>query len=406
MQRLDGSAAEAELAVVVVLDDGGVDAFGPVQQGPAPAQRHHHPERELVGRAHVDQPGVVRERVDDQAFGVDRHPDDTAAERAEGVARRRVAGVLDGDDVTRRQQHPRHQVDRLLAAARDQHVLGVRAHPARDTDVPGDRGPQRGHPRRPDVRATADGGRAELLRGQGPPRREREAARVRDARAEVELGRDRRHVGAAVDAVPQRPGPQRGVRGRPRHRRKPLRADEGARADPRPQEALRGEPVVGERHRVARHAQPSGQLPARRHGLARPQQAVRDRGPHLLVHLPRAVAAAVDAQVQLHRRSVAATALHRRGEPRARLAVTPACPSGDGRSGVLVEAPEQPPERPALGGVERAEQLLLGHADGTRHGRPERAAGSGEGDGLVAPVGRVGGAGERGRAPPARRGSG
>jgi hypothetical protein len=35
------------------------------------------------------------------------------------------------------------------------------------------------------------------------------------------------------------------------------------------------------------------------HGLARPQQAVRDRGPHLLVHLSRAVAATIDAQVQL-----------------------------------------------------------------------------------------------------------
>ena len=73
LERLDGAAAVAELAVVVVLDDGRVVALGPGQQGQAPGQGHGHPQRELVRGGDVDQPGARRDGLDDQA-DVDLHP--------------------------------------------------------------------------------------------------------------------------------------------------------------------------------------------------------------------------------------------------------------------------------------------------------------------------------------------
>ena len=48
LQRLDRPVAVAELAVVVVLDDGGVVPLGPVEQGQPPGQRHRHAQRELM----------------------------------------------------------------------------------------------------------------------------------------------------------------------------------------------------------------------------------------------------------------------------------------------------------------------------------------------------------------------
>ena len=76
LQRFERSVGEAELAVVVVLDDDGVVTLGPTEQrGPAP-QREHCPERELVGRRHVHHAGVARQLGYVEPLVVHGHADD------------------------------------------------------------------------------------------------------------------------------------------------------------------------------------------------------------------------------------------------------------------------------------------------------------------------------------------
>ena len=65
------------------------------------------------------------------------------ARRGQRCAQRGVAGVLHPDRVARLQQHPQHQVDRLLRAGRHHHLVGVAAHRAGGAEVGGDRLAQR-----------------------------------------------------------------------------------------------------------------------------------------------------------------------------------------------------------------------------------------------------------------------
>jgi hypothetical protein len=119
VQRFERSAGEPELAVVVVLDDGGVVGAGPGEQRPAAGQGHDRAERELVRRRHVHEPSLGRQRVHDDALGVDRHADDVGAAQPGEVAESWVARILDGDDVAGPDQRGQHEVERLLGAGGD-----------------------------------------------------------------------------------------------------------------------------------------------------------------------------------------------------------------------------------------------------------------------------------------------
>jgi hypothetical protein len=59
MQRLDRTALEAKLAVIVVLDHDGVSLLRPREQGEPPLGGHRHPERKLVRGGDVDQTDVI-----------------------------------------------------------------------------------------------------------------------------------------------------------------------------------------------------------------------------------------------------------------------------------------------------------------------------------------------------------
>jgi hypothetical protein len=80
LERLDRPPAVAELAVVVVLDDGGVGPVGPLEQGEAPREREHDAERVLVRRCDEHDLGAFGDVVHDEALLVDRHREDLDAE--------------------------------------------------------------------------------------------------------------------------------------------------------------------------------------------------------------------------------------------------------------------------------------------------------------------------------------
>ena len=96
-ERLDWTPSEAELAVVIVLDDCGIVAVGPRQQRQSPRQRHRHAKRVLVGRRHVDGARLLRKGVDVETVAVDGHAAHPQAERRECPARRTIAWILHGN---------------------------------------------------------------------------------------------------------------------------------------------------------------------------------------------------------------------------------------------------------------------------------------------------------------------
>ena len=132
VQWLDWPPTEAELTVVVVLDDHRVVAARPIEQGHAASQGHRHAEWHLVGGGDVDQLRSGGYRIDDQSLTVDRNAAHRCAHRAEQEEQRPIPRVLEGHPVPGSQQDPRDQVDRLLGAVGDHDVVG------RGSDAAGD----------------------------------------------------------------------------------------------------------------------------------------------------------------------------------------------------------------------------------------------------------------------------
>src|SRR5439155_9748770 len=57
-ERLEGTVAESELAVIVILNDRGVGLPSPLEEARAALQRHGHANRKLMRRCDINQPGV------------------------------------------------------------------------------------------------------------------------------------------------------------------------------------------------------------------------------------------------------------------------------------------------------------------------------------------------------------
>ena len=77
-----------------------------------------------------------------QPLGRQRHADEARPERGERIDRPQVGGVLEQHRVAGLDQEIGHQRDRLLGAARDQHLLDARSRKPRPLQVRGDRDAQ------------------------------------------------------------------------------------------------------------------------------------------------------------------------------------------------------------------------------------------------------------------------
>ncbi len=80
--------------------------------------------------SHVDKPGLLRQLLDDQTLFIDGHADYLGACRHERRARRWITRLLDRNHIAGTQHHARDQIDCLLCAMRDDHVLPVAHHGA------------------------------------------------------------------------------------------------------------------------------------------------------------------------------------------------------------------------------------------------------------------------------------
>jgi hypothetical protein len=209
VQRLQRPGGIPELAVVVVLDDRGRAAARPVQQRVAAGQAHRAAQRELVRRRRVDQPGRGGQRVHPDPLGVHRHAGDPGADRGEQPPRRRITRLLHRHHVAGAEQDPGDQVERVLGAVGDHHVVGGGPDRPGDAEIAGDRGAQGRVAGGFRVRAGAVRPQPHLRGQQPPPGVEREQLRVRDAGAEVV---SRRHGVRADRQRPERPAGPRAER--------------------------------------------------------------------------------------------------------------------------------------------------------------------------------------------------
>jgi hypothetical protein len=188
LQRFDGAPVEAELAVVVVFDDGGVVPLGPRQQRQPSRQRHGCAEGKLMRWHHVYKTRVPRHRIDHQSVTVHRHALHSKPQRLEHKPRRRIPGILDGHLITRRQQDPCNDIEGLLGAVRDDDIVRRGLHAAGDADVSSDGFPKASVARGVRVDPSTKGIGAQVARHQPPPCLVREERGAGNTAAEVELG--------------------------------------------------------------------------------------------------------------------------------------------------------------------------------------------------------------------------
>nr|WP_243695342.1 hypothetical protein [Agromyces protaetiae] len=142
LERADAAAVEAELAVVVVLDDEAARAVRPVGERGAARPRQGDPGRELVrGREEhrVDgrRPGV--EQVDAGAVGVERQADELESGSLQDVPVRRVPVRLDRDAVRAEvDERPAHEGEQVAESSGHDDVGRARVHAARAREVLGE----------------------------------------------------------------------------------------------------------------------------------------------------------------------------------------------------------------------------------------------------------------------------
>jgi hypothetical protein len=72
----------------------------------------------------VDGPGAGRQRVDDEAFAIDRNADHARAKRLEKVPGGSIARILHRNNIAGFEQHPADDVDCLLGAVGHENVVG------------------------------------------------------------------------------------------------------------------------------------------------------------------------------------------------------------------------------------------------------------------------------------------
>ena len=222
--------------------------------------------------------------------------------RSEELSRRRVSRLLDCDHLSRLDQDPADQVERLLGAVGDDDLVGRSPERAGHGRMPGHRGAQ---PRLARRVAISPGMGLQREPGIEPaPDIAREQRPVGDTRPEVEpvcgdIGSALVHRDPAI-AVRGCSAAPLGCASRldPPYR---LGSDEGARPDPPLEKPLSGEPLVGDRHGVTGHRQLLGQQPARGQPVADRRRRFDDRLDDLAVDPLRQVAPSGQADVELHR---------------------------------------------------------------------------------------------------------
>ena len=146
LERRDGPAGKAILAVVVVLDHARAGLARPVEDSQAALDRQRCPQRELVGGREVDglRPGGALDPPGDvETVRVYRHGDEPGPGVAKCGGGARVARILEPDRITRSHEQARQEIEGLLDAGDDDDLIDGAPHTARAAEVGRDGLPER-----------------------------------------------------------------------------------------------------------------------------------------------------------------------------------------------------------------------------------------------------------------------
>ena len=283
VEWLEWPIGVAVLGVVVVLDDRLVMAIRMGEQGSASGDGERGAGGRLVRWGGVHDAGVCRDALGPDARCIDGDERDSAVEGLDEPPHRRVAGFLDGDDVTGACQQADGEVDRGLRPGGDHDLLGI-GH-----DTAGAPGPTReglaefGQPtevaiaRRRLVRCGEHGSapcRVREEREVGRPGAQVESRLVRGHEREIrQTGPrlERRWGGTRRSRRSEGAGGAGGV------------GDEGTRGASADHVTLGGEPRVDGCDRLSRDTEVLGEPAGRRQALAGGDAAGRDGGADLFV---------------------------------------------------------------------------------------------------------------------------
>ena len=108
-----------EFAVVIVFDDDGVLAAGPLEQREAARERENGARWELVRWSDEDQARPDREACRIEAVAIDRDWDEMSSGGAQDSACAVVVRVFDGHAVAGLDEHAGDEIERLLRAVDD-----------------------------------------------------------------------------------------------------------------------------------------------------------------------------------------------------------------------------------------------------------------------------------------------
>jgi hypothetical protein len=239
-------------------------------------------------RRHVRQAGIARPpgaRLDREALGIHRDRDNTHPRTEQRAARPRVARLLHPDAIARIEQQAADQLEALLGAGHDQHLLGAEAGAAGGLHVLGDGLAQRAKTRRLAVVELARRDRTHPPAREPPPERHRE--QVHPGRSDAEGARrarealgalGRRHQGGSAP----RQGRVRQAGGRPGNPAaqeivRQLVGHEGAGAPAPGEVPLRLELLHREQRGRPGHPEVVGQGARRGQARPGPHDAVQDR---------------------------------------------------------------------------------------------------------------------------------
>ncbi len=138
LQRGQWPSAVAKFAVVVVLDDPGARLGRPRQQFQPARHGEHRAGRILMRRRDHRRPRLRRlgdAGCDHEPMLIDRYGTQLQAGLLQAPIGHRIAGVLDPDLIPGMQQGPHGDVDGVLRAGGDDHLVGIAAHRPRRPQI-------------------------------------------------------------------------------------------------------------------------------------------------------------------------------------------------------------------------------------------------------------------------------
>jgi len=140
LQRRQRAAVVSELAVVVVLEHPGGVPARPLQELHAPLKRERRAQGGLTRRGDEGQPRIGSRgdaRIDVDSFSVDRDGHQVRARGTEDLAGAEVSRLLHPRGVALIEEQSGRDVEELLGAARDHHVVRGAGDAAVDAQVLG-----------------------------------------------------------------------------------------------------------------------------------------------------------------------------------------------------------------------------------------------------------------------------